>query len=229
VFSAFIENLPDFSERCLFNIKYHLFGKALNHYLTLFNENELNDPEILMRIGRCHKGRGNYEYAIEFLESASQQKRDDPDILAELADCYSLVNETRAAKVFFREAFFLGPGRIKLSYLESPMIQRLIGKLKKLGYAGSEILEWIPVYGTIYGLFSVKRELRPLEIGKLKQSIYQLEKEIELEKERIPQLINRYFWLIDHYVNTGEEREKIDEVLDKIKAIDPHIHNEYIN
>src|SRR3990170_4351423 len=49
-------------------LKYHVFGRALENYLALYNESELNDPEILLRIGRCHKGRGNYESAISFLE-----------------------------------------------------------------------------------------------------------------------------------------------------------------
>ena len=46
--------------------------------------------------------------------------------MAELADCYSLVNEIRASKAFFREAFFKIPKDIDLSILESDYIHRLI-------------------------------------------------------------------------------------------------------
>jgi tetratricopeptide (TPR) repeat protein len=232
VFSGFVSRMERLSERCLFNIKYCVFGKALEHYLTLYNENDVSDPEILFRIGRCHKCQGNYENAIRFLEAASQHRREDAAILAELADCYSLVNEERAAKVFFREAFFLDSQSVELSYLESPMILRLVEKLKqRIGDAGGELREWIPVYGTIFGLFNVKRELRPLELGKLKQSIYQLEKEVgEKKSSRLtPRLINHYFWLVDHYLNSGEERPKIEEVLTKIKDLDPEIYGEYVN
>lgn len=231
VFNGFIDRMPNISERCIFTIKHYIYGQALEHYLALYNKSELNDPEILLRIGRCYKGRGNFESAISFIELASQQKRDDAIILAELADSYSLVNENRAARVFFREAFFLDPQSIELSYFESPMIQRLIEKLREHKFNNTELREWIPVYGTVYGLFHVKRELRPLELGKLKQSIYQLEKEIEQEKQNsmIPRLINRYFWLIDHYVNTSEDRLKIEEILQKIKELDPLIYEEYIN
>ncbi len=231
VFNGFSERMEAISERCLFTLKYYVFGRALDNYLTLYNSNELNDPEILLRIGRCHKGRGNYEQAIEFVEAASRQKREDACTLAELADCYSLVNETRAAKIFFREAFFLNPQEIELSYLESPMMHRLIEKLKGYGYRNAELQEWIPVFGTIYGLFSVKRELRPLELGKLKQSIYQLEKAVQQKDETklVARLINRYFWLIDHFLSSNEERSKIEEVLRKIKDIDPIIYKEYIN
>jgi hypothetical protein len=161
-------------------------------------------------------------------------------ILAELADCYSLVNETRAAKVFFREAFFLDCRGVELAYLESPLIQRLVAKLRER-FSEPEIRDWIPVYGTIYGLFNVKRELRPLELGKLKQAIYQLEKDVEQAAPRagqqgglratapVPRLINHYFWLIDHYLASGEERPKIEEVLERIKALDPVVFKEYTN
>jgi len=231
VFSGFVSRMERLSERCLFNIKYYIFGSALAYYLSLYNETELSDPEILFRMGRCHKCQGNYESAIRFLELASQHRREDAAILAELADSYSLVNEDRAAKVFFREAFFLDAQAVELSYLESPMILRLLEKSKgRFGETGPELQEWLPIYGTIYGLFNVKRELRPLELGKLKQAIYQLEREIGGQKDSrlVPRLLNHYFWLVDHYLNSGEDRKKIEEVLSKIKELDPEIYNEYV-
>jgi tetratricopeptide (TPR) repeat protein len=232
VFNAFCSRLEKISERCMFTIKYYVFGLALDNFDSLYSENDVNDAEILLAMGRCHKARGNLEDAIKFMEMASQQKREDAVILCELADCYSLVNENTTAKLFFREAFFLDPRVIEVSCLESPMIHKLIHKLKKnQGLSEAELSAWIPVYGTLYGLFNVKRELRPLELGKLKQSIYQLEKEYlkEHKEELIPKILNHYFWLIDHYVSSGEDREKIEEILQKIKAIDQKIYRDYIN
>jgi tetratricopeptide (TPR) repeat protein len=223
-----------------------VFGKALEHYSALAGDPDNPDPEILLRIGRCHKIRGNFEGAINILEEASRLRREEAVILAELADCYSLVNETRAAKVFFREAFFLDCRGVELAYLESPLIQRLVAKLRER-FSEAEIRDWIPVYGTIYGLFNVKRELRPLELGKLKQAIYQLEKDVEqaaagaapgrasgrpgspAATAPVARLINHYFWLIDHYLASGEERPKIEEVLERIKALDPVVFKEYTN
>jgi tetratricopeptide (TPR) repeat protein len=258
VFSGFVSRMQNVSERCLFSLKYHVFGKALEHYSALAGDPDNPDPEILLRIGRCHKIRGNFESAINYLEEASRIRREDAVILAELADCYSLVNETRAAKVFFREAFFLDCRGVELAYLESPLIQRLVAKLRER-FSEPEIRDWIPVYGTIYGLFNVKRELRPLELGKLKQAIYQLEKDVEQaaagrspgspaagqqaglraaesglrpvsgSAAPVARLINHYFWLIDHYLASGEERQKIEEVLERIKAVDPVVFKEYTN
>ena len=231
VFNGFVSRMENVSERCLFSLKYYVFGKALEHYLALGSDPENPDPEVLLRIGRCHKIRGNFESAISCLEETSRIRREDPVVLAELADCYSLVNETRAAKVFFREAFFLDSRSVELAYLESPLIQRLVAKLRER-FSEPEIRDWIPVYGTIYGLFNVKRELRPLELGKLKQAIYQLEKDVEQSSSGaapVARLINHYFWLIDHYLASGEERHKIEEVLERVKALDPVVYQEYTN
>ncbi len=230
-FTEFSGKLEKITEKCLFSIKQYIFAEALKNYLQLHKDSVIYETDILLRIGRCYKGLGNYEKALEFIELASQQNSGNTEIMAELADCYSLVNEIRASKAFFREAFFKNPQDIDLSILESEYIHRLIDKLKKMGFKKPELNEWIPVYGIIYGIFNIKRELRPLEIGKLKQSIFKLEqsffKDINKEEFCIPRLLNHYFWLIDHYVSTGEEKIKIEEVLKKIENINPEIYKEY--
>jgi hypothetical protein len=42
-----------------------------------------------------------------------------------------------------------------------------------------------------------------------------------------PRLLTRYFWLIDHYLMVGEPRRRIDEVLERIRELDPQVHAEY--
>ncbi|HUX36986.1 MAG TPA: hypothetical protein VMV44_03720, partial [Rectinemataceae bacterium] len=87
------------------------------------------------------------------------------------------------------------------------------------------------VYGNLLGIFTVKRELKAVEAGKLRQSIYQLENELRENVEDralvVPRLINRYFWLIDHCIAAREERAKIDEILLKLRLLDPQIHKQY--
>jgi tetratricopeptide (TPR) repeat protein len=233
LFQAFAERLPDMPERCLFAIKQFVFSSALACYLSTGAESGPagGDADVLLQIGRCCKGLGNYERAIENLERANIERKEDPRILAELADCYSLVNEARAAKVFLRESFFLDPQAIDLAGLESPLVQRLAARLRGMGYSGPALAEWMPVYGAIWGVFNVKREMKPLEFGKLKQGIYQLEKDCGAAGAArdllVPRLINRYFWLIDHYLTTGEPRDRIEEILAKIRELDPRVHQEY--
>jgi tetratricopeptide (TPR) repeat protein len=230
-FTSFVSRIGDVSEKCLYSIKQSVFKTALECYESLYGESGIYDSDLLLNIGRCYKGIGNYEKAVEYLEIAGQQRNGSPPILAELADCYSLINEVRASKAFFREAFFLNPQEIDLSNIESAAITRLVERLKKKGLTNPELAEWLPVYATIYGVFNVKRELRPIEFGKLKQRIFQYENDIRKNRDRsgtvTPRLLNHYFWLIDHYMSAGEERSRIEEVLGKIRSLDPVIYKEY--
>jgi hypothetical protein len=100
------------------------------------------------------------------------------------------------------------------------------------GYREEMLREWIPVYGRLWGVFSVKRELKPIEFGKLKQSIFTLETECRGNPGQSatlkPRLINRYFWLIDYYESKREDPDLIEEVLLKIKVTDAEIYERYI-
>ncbi len=221
--------VPDL--RTLAAFKQFAFGSALSHYSSIASETE--EPELAFRLGRASKGYGDYEKAVEWLEAATKAKRDDPALLAELADVYSLIDQARASKALFREAYFINPQQIDWELLESAIISALIEKARSLGKEGFELSEWIPVLAELSGVFSVKRELKPIEVGKLKQSIYEAETELATDGSRrcilVPRLINRYFWLIDHYLNKKEEKSKIDELLLKIKLLDPLVYKQYIS
>jgi hypothetical protein len=170
---------------------------------------------------------------MHYLEEAAGLKREDAEMLAELADVYALVNEPRSAKALFREAFFSNPQKVDIRMLDSEMIRLLRERVAALGYKSPELEEWIPVYGVLFGVLTVKRELRAIELGKLKQAIFSLENEVRERADEapllVPRLINKYFWLIDHYVNAGEEKSRIDETLLKIKVLDPAVYERYIN
>lgn len=231
LFSKFVDRVGSAGEPMMNAMRQFAFGLARVSYEIVY-ERAGADAALMLRIGRCFKGSGAYDKALGFLESAAAEEKDNPEILAELADCYALVNETKAAKAFFREAFFLGPQRIDLENLESELIRRLVSKVRHLGYNGPALNEWIPVHGVLQGIFTVKRELRAIEYGKLKQAIYSLERERGDGRNRdqllAPRLINRYFWLIDHYVSTQEDQAKVDEVLWKIRDVDESVYKQYV-
>ncbi|MCL2442011.1 MAG: hypothetical protein FWD13_00915 [Treponema sp.] len=118
-----------------------------------------------------------------------------------------------------------------LRFLESALILKLRDKVLALGYKDDELLEWIPVYGYLWGVFSVKRELKQIEAGRLKQSIFSLQAEYESNPARRdfikPRLLNQYFWLIDYYEIKREDTSLIEETLLKIKVTDPDIYKMY--
>lgn len=231
-FNAFQARFESGFEPCRYAFKQFAFRLALSHYRSLPSEElESHRAEMAMRIGRCLKGAGAYDESIRELTVAAKERRDDPESLAELADAFALVNEMRDSKALFREAFYLGASKVDLDFLESEMIVRLVAKVRESGREGPAFAEWIPVYGNLLGVFSVKRELKAVEAGKLRQSIYQLENELRENVEDralvVPRLINRYFWLIDHCIAAREERAKVDEVLLKLRLLDPQIHKQY--
>lgn len=232
LFMPFVERIGSIPERCMYSIRFCVFGAAADFYWPLYEKSGKKDAEIGQKLGRCFKGQGNYEKAVELYESAVNVKPDSPGILAELADSYAFVNETAFAKVMFREAFFIDPQAIQLENLESELIIRLIAAVRAEGYSGRALSEWLPVYGVLFGVFSVKRELRSIEYGKLKQSVYGLERELsQMNSEKeilIPRLLNRYFWLVDHLNRSKDDRAKLEEVLLKIQQLDKSVYAKYI-
>jgi len=231
---TFLDSVAGHYDLCQYAVRRYVFSAALQCFTDLLGDgiNE-HDPGLLMQVGRCYKGVGNYDEALKYLEQAVRFKREDGEVLAELADVNALLGETHAAKALFREAFFLNPEKIDLRTMESEMIHRLRDRLfREKGYKEEDLREWMPVYGRLWGVFTVKRELKPVEFGKLKQSIFTLETECRGNPGQSailkPRLINRYFWLIDYYENKKEEGELIDEVLLKIKVTDPEIYEQYI-
>ena len=229
-------------DSCQYAIKRFVFSRALYFFLALLKDGaNQQDPVLLLQTGRCCKGTGDWELALGYLEQASRLKREDSAILSELADVNALLGETRAAKVLFREAFYLEPQGVDIWGLESELIKDLRDKVQALGHAGTDLAEWIPVWGSIWGIFSVKRELKPVELGRLKQSILSLENEyrsksggqksggLEGEPNSFlkPRLLNRYFWLVDYYEFNRDNSELIEKTMLKIKFIDPVIHDHF--
>ena len=232
-FSSFASKLDGDFEPALFAFKRFAFSLALAQYSALPpDEKESHEADLALRMGICLKGTGDYLGALRSLEAAARDRREDAEVLAQLADAYALQGDERSSKALFREAFFISPQRVSMELLESGMFRRLASKVAALGYKGSEVSEWIPVYGAILGVFTIKRELKAVEVGKLRQSIYQFENEAkESGGDRssvVPRLINRYFWLIDHYIASKEDKARIDEILLKVRLLDQSIYKQYI-
>ncbi|MBQ0003306.1 MAG: hypothetical protein KBT21_07190 [Treponema sp.] len=233
-FQTFITNpkyrIDDFVLYCF---KTGVFTLALQNYETLLNVQDFDQrAEICRKIGLCYKKIGQYETAKNCLAESNRLKSGVSAVIAELADCFALCGEDRQAKVLFREAFFIDPLKVNLSFLDSELIMCLIKKVEEKGYSGSTLQAWIPVYGQIFGLFTVKRQLRPQEVSKLRQEIYAAENEMKdpsCNTEYLtPRLCNLYFWIIDHYAMNREENSRINEILQRLKILDRVIYELYV-
>ncbi|MCL2270703.1 MAG: hypothetical protein FWC24_05090 [Treponema sp.] len=234
LYYSFLDSVAGHYDLCQYAVRRYVFSKALNCFEDLLGDGvNQHDPGLLLLVGRCYKGTGNYDEALKYLEQSARFRREDGETLAELADVNALLGEANTAKALFREAFYLNPEKIDLRSMESEMIVRLRNRLiREKNFKEEELREWIPVYGRLWGVFSVKRELKPIEFGRLKQSIFTMETECRGNPEQStvlkPRLINRYFWLIDYYENKREDPDLIEEALLKIKVTDQEIYERYI-
>ncbi|MDR2097960.1 MAG: hypothetical protein LBP37_05510, partial [Spirochaetaceae bacterium] len=86
--------------------------------------------------------------------------------------------------------------------------------------------------GTLFGVFTVKRELKLAELSRLKQQIFDLENELRgnpgNENILIPALLNKYFRLMDHYESAGGNSALIKETKLKVQIIKPVIFERYM-
>lgn len=210
-----------------------VFSLALKNYSKLFEERDKSmRTNAYWKAGVCYKKLGQFDTAQSCLVEANSIQGDKAPMIAELADCYCLCGDDRPGKLLFREAFFLDPLRIELDFLDSELIRCLVEKTAEKGYAGQLLQSWIPVYGVLWGIFNIKRELRSQEVIKLRQDIYSLENELKEPGTEhailMPRLINLYFWLIDYYGLTNDNSKKINEVLLKIKLLDSAIYDLYV-
>ncbi len=217
--------------KAFFAIQKGVFSKALDAFSLSENEsNPFQKSELFRKQGMCLKKLGEYEKAIRSMTEANAITPSSAPVLAEMADCFALLGEEKKAKVLFREAFFIDASKIDIDFLDSELIHCLIRQAKENGKSGNMLLEWIPVYGVLYGVFNVKRELTLTEVSRLKQQIFDKENELKNPANDsavlIPRLINMYFWLIDHYTRSGY-RLGIDECLIQIRVHDENVYKMY--
>lgn len=198
-------------------------------------QNAEENAEIQRMLGLCYKELGEYETALNHLVQANTLLPSSPKVLAEMADCFALCGEEKNAKVLFREAFFIDAQKINIVFLESELILCLIKQVREKGYTGSALLEWIPVYGILYGVFNVKRQLKQQEVSKLKQDIFAKENELKdptnNEQVLTPKIINMYFWLIDYYSRCpdGYVNNEIKNCELQIRVLDEEVYKLYKN
>ncbi|MCG8571253.1 MAG: tetratricopeptide repeat protein [Spirochaetes bacterium] len=226
-FEKFIQTIKNTNIQVITNLMDYIYNQALQSFLKDLNETKLIDLEIYYLIGLSYKKIGDFHQAILFFEKNLKNDHLDANAMAQLADCYALIDESKKAKVLFRESFFIDPSLIQINNLDSNMIHTLITKIQENGIKDDYIDYWIPVYAWIYQIFDIKRELLPIELGKLKQEIFYLEQKILQEKcsDEIltARLLNCYFWLIDFIKIKHTDHKQINEILNKIKIISPQI------
>ncbi len=197
------------------------------------NPEKNRNVEFKIKIFRCLKLLGEYEKTIHIIKSLLSKGLEKAYLHSHLADCYYLTNKIPYAKLLFREAFFHNPTKIKLNEIEAEPIHTIASLIREENrYSEEYVKEWIPVYGYITKEFSLSRELTPIEFHNILIDIGEMESKLDdmhaLGKDDpfviLPRLLNRYFWLIEHYKNTTKSQQEITAILDKVAKYENHIY-----
>ncbi|MCK4797218.1 MAG: hypothetical protein KAT05_07535 [Spirochaetes bacterium] len=228
-FETFIHSIRNIQSKVISNIMFFVFNKALEAFKKDIRENRILDFQTSFMIALSYKKIGDFENAIKYFEETLSIENNNSNVIAQLADCYALIDQDKNAKILFREAFFIDPSSIEFELLDSNIITYLVSKILEMNISRKEINHWIPVYGRILGILMISRELIPIEVGKLRKEIFYLEKNLqdELVKDNIikARLINCYLWLYDYIKLKKNHKEELGEIDYKIKNISKEIYD----
>lgn len=193
-----------------------------------------NELEFKLKIYKCHKMLGDYQEALYMMQGICSNYS-SAMLYSELADCYYLTKNINNAKSVFREVFFINPSDVQLENIESPMIHNILTLIRdEQRYSEFCIKDWIPVYGYINNTFTIVRELKPIELNNINNDIMNMEAKLDDHRalgrddpsKIIPALLNRYFWMIEHYKKTDLDthKTKIQVLMNNIQKHDEHIY-----
>lgn len=225
-----VSRSPDF-DQYLFLFQKTISKMALSLLHQALHDPLVNEPQTHLYIARCCRMAGDYEQAIAEYRRVIRQDEQCTPAYAELGDCYLLIGNEHIGRLFLREAFCIDPHGIEFNFLESELIANLIARLREIDGIAHEWAAWVGVYAVLWDVFTVKRDLKTAEYGMLRQRIYALEREYsETAATKLePVLLYAYFYLLDYYYKSNRMALNIEEVLMKIKGINPNIYNLYIN
>lgn len=226
-FENFIGSLKNIEEKVVSNIMYYIYNLALQSFKKDLHENKIIDIETTYFIAVSYKRIGDYDNSIVYFQDILKNDSHNSNAMALLADCYALVDEDRKSKLLFREAFYIDPLNIDFNLLESDIISTIKTKTEEFKIPKEEINYWIPVFGRVYGIFNIYRELIPVELGKLKQEIFYLETNHDKFRSDVfykPRLLNCYLWIYD-YCLIKSDKTSLFSVEEKIKDISPELYD----
>jgi len=214
-------------------IRTYIFTEAIHCFSHAYNNTIAPDITLYYDIGECYFNIKDFEKAIQTFEYAWEFKRDNSRVLARLADAYYALGEDtktrKKARLLFREAFLYEPETIELERCAASWIVELIRKTGEAGFTGDEVAVWLPLYAAADHHFNVKRELDEHEVSMISGQVYALEKDLarpgSAARILLPKLLNRYIWLIDHYLIEEGDTIKVDILKKKFQETEPKFFN----
>ncbi len=196
-------------------------------FLTSEQRSLENQHGILTKIGEIFLQEKDWDYAIQALEAARTLRKDDALILAYLGEAYYQADNNHRAMVMLREAFFINPERIPLHLLNNTPTQKILAEMKESGIKNQDLAEWLPVFGALLGVFTVKRSLSNSQLQDLNRNTMNLEEAYRNNSDHskiLPRLLNHYLWLLDYFFIQDKNNMAISEIVSRVKSLDERVY-----
>lgn len=230
-FEQFLGDTATDSELPILAVRVYIFTEAIHNFTRAYRHAASPDLDLIYDIGECYFNIRDYGKAVETFEYAWEFRRDNSRVLARLADAYYALGENpetrKKAKLLFREAFLHNPDEIDLERIRALMVRNLLQQTEKAGHSGTTVARWLPVFAAIEHQFNIKRELEEDEAVQLADQAYRLEQKLNAKRREaeslLPLLLNRYIWLIDHYMLEQNDTIKVNMLHKKFQQYAPEI------
>ena len=214
----------------------YIFSKASENYRDAFmkQEESTDDVNLLLNLGSCFLRLGEYQKAVDTLEYAGKAYNTSARLLSILAEANFHLGDVAKSLWYFREAFFIDPSEIDLELIKAEPVKRLYDLVVQNCSSALDPREWIPVFGFIYDIFYVRKNLQERQVNIIKDDLYRLEVNFQrMNRDQIevsnvlPRLLNRYLWLLDYYEFQNYSYENINEIKTRLLNIEPNLFEEY--
>ena len=101
-FESFTKSIKNIQKKIITNIMFFIFNKALDAFKKDLRKNRLPDFETIFIIALSYKKIGDFNNAIKYFEESLILQNDNSNIIAQLADCYALIDqEVESTLIFF--------------------------------------------------------------------------------------------------------------------------------
>jgi tetratricopeptide (TPR) repeat protein len=236
VYDNYAQENKAYNSNAYKSIMTYVFSMASENYRDAFvkQEESTDNFDLLLNLGNCFLRLGEYQKAVDTLEYVGKSYNSNARLLSILAEANYHLGETTKSLWYFREAFFIDPSEINLDLIKAEPVKRLYDIALQKCSSAIDPKEWIPVFGFIYDIFYVRKNLQERQVDIIKDDLYRLEINFQqMNKDQIetsnvlPRLLNRYLWLLDYYEFQNYSYENITQIKARLMNIDPNLFEEY--
>lgn len=222
-------------------IKKFVIRKIANYIKNKFEKEGLdnNDVELLNQVSINLISIGDLEQAKEMLTYSKSIEPENVNTLFLLGDLLCLEAEILKQEQlcskglsYIRDSYILEIKNFLIQNINSKILMNILKELNFLYEEDEERIQyWFPVFIMVYSLHYDLRKLNAEEVIQIEEEIERLENELEnvnkkFYEKTIARLIFFYLVIIHSLVYHYSNKERLQDLLEKLKELSPKIYND---